>query len=75
MSKFIIHSDNDIDDMTMIKLLSSTIEEGKISKTNYGEQYCFLIHHENFLHKNKNYKVSAKMNKIGTHTFKIWRTL
>lgn len=73
MNKFIIHYENDIDDKTALELVKDTVKEGKISKTSYGEQYCFLIWHENYLHSKKDYKISAKMNKKGTHTFKIWK--
>lgn len=65
MSKLIIH--NQIgDDSLALDLVKSVVAGGKVSKSTYGEQYCFLSVFQTNLRK---LEVYCTLSKSGTSTF------
>ena len=65
MSKLIIHNELG-DDSLALDLVARVVAGGKVSKTSYGEQYCFLSVFQTNLRK---VQVYCAMNKSGTSTF------
>ena len=41
-SKIIIHNHSDLSDYDVLLYVNTVIKQGKISKTNEGDQYCFV---------------------------------
>ena len=66
MDKIIIHNETGLDDITVMKMVQSVIDEGKVSETSQGKQYCFVTTF-------KNGYIVASTRKNDTYTFKVYR--
>ena len=66
MSKMIIHNLTSLSDLETLKMCTSVVDMGKVSKGTYGEQYCFVSTFRTGHH------LSCNKSKSGTYTFKIW---
>ena len=62
--KIIIHNYTDLSDYDVILYIGAVIDKGKISNTNQGEQYSFIV-------KFKNGIIVSSGRKNNTYTFYI----
>ena len=62
--KIIIHNYTNLSDFKVLKMVSDVVNEGKISKTNQGEQYCFASTFKNGV-------VVSSTRRNNTYTFYV----
>ena len=65
-SKIIIHNYTELPDFVVVQYINKVIQNGKISKTSKGKQYCFVTRVLN------DYIITSDRNK-DTYTFKIYK--
>ena len=66
MDKIIIHNETGLDDITVMKMVQLVIDEGKVSETSQGKQYCLAT-------RFKNGCMVTSTRKNDTYTFKVYR--
>ena len=66
MDKIIIHNETGLNDITVMKMVQSVIDAGKVSETSQGKQYCFVTTF-------KNGCIVTSTRKNDTYTFKVYR--
>jgi len=69
-TKFIINNNSTLTDESCFEAVSHVIKKGKISKSTYGNQYCFLT---NMCDYDKTFSVMVycKLTKTGTTIFYV----
>lgn len=66
MNKLILRYDDDLSLSEVMPAISTVINNGKISKSANGDQYCFVT---TFTNREKKLVVQAGLTKTGTDTF------
>ena len=64
--KIIIHNYSDLSDYEVMLYVASVIDQGKVSKTSKGEQYCFVTTYKSGI-------VISSGRKNNTYTFFVER--
>jgi hypothetical protein len=69
-NKLIIRNYTDLSDSKVLSLVLGVVEEGRVSETGKGKQYCF---HTTFLVEGDKIEVSVHKNSELTETFYVYK--
>ena len=70
-SKLIIHNLTNLSDWDVLHYIIKVVEEGKVSETIKGKQYCFVTIYEK--PNGEKYTIVTDKNKENTYTFWIYK--
>ena len=70
-SKLIIHNLTNLSDWDVLHYIIKVVEEGKVSETIKGKQYCFVTIYEK--PNGEKYTIVTDKNKQNTYTFWIYK--
>lgn len=72
-TRIIINNGSDLDDLEALRLVTAVVNQGQISETSLGKQYCFATGFtlETTGNKPRKFNVYVRKNKTGTQTFYV----